>query len=73
MYPALHVLQVDSEPLLKQNDNCKDFIIEAMKYHLLKVLVMLSKLTSVVSVLMVHVVWNLIPWDVKCCTQPKNT
>ena len=29
--------QVDSEPLLKQNDNCKDFIIEAMKYHLLKV------------------------------------
>ena len=30
-------VQVDSEPLLKQNDNCKDFIIEAMKYHLLKV------------------------------------
>jgi len=28
--------KVDSEPLLKQNDNCKDFIIEAMKYHLLK-------------------------------------
>ena len=23
--------------MLKQNDNCKDFIIEAMKYHLLKV------------------------------------
>ena len=28
--------RVESEPLLKTNDNCKDFIIEAMKYHLLK-------------------------------------
>jgi len=28
--------KVDSEPLLKQNDHCKDYIIEAMKYHLLK-------------------------------------
>ena len=28
--------RVDSEPLLKTNDSCKDFIIEAMKYHLLK-------------------------------------
>jgi len=28
--------RVESEPLLKSNDNCKDYIIEAMKYHLLK-------------------------------------
>ena len=28
--------RVESEPLLKTNDNCKDFIIEAMKFHLLK-------------------------------------
>ena len=28
--------RVDSEPLLKTNDSCKDFIIEAMKFHLLK-------------------------------------
>ena len=30
------LLQVDHEPLLKANDSCKDFIIEAMKFHLLK-------------------------------------
>lgn len=28
--------RVDSEPLLKTNDSCKDYIIEAMKFHLLK-------------------------------------
>jgi len=28
--------KVDHEPLLKANDSCKDYIIEAMKYHLLK-------------------------------------
>ena len=28
--------RVESEPLLKTNDSCKDFIIEAMKFHLLK-------------------------------------
>jgi len=28
--------KVDHEPLLKANDSCKDFIIEAMKFHLLK-------------------------------------
>merc|ERR1719348_2743674 len=28
--------RVDCEPLLKTNDHCKDYIIEAMKYHLLK-------------------------------------
>ena len=28
--------RVEGEPLLKTNDHCKDYIIEAMKYHLLK-------------------------------------
>ena len=27
---------MDHEQLLKANDSCKDYIIEAMKYHLLK-------------------------------------
>lgn len=30
------VLRVEEEPLLKSNHVCKDFLIEAMKYHLLK-------------------------------------
>ena len=27
---------VEEEPLIKSNSECKDFLIEAMKYHLLK-------------------------------------
>lgn len=30
------VQRVEEEPLLKSNHLCKDFLIEAMKYHLLK-------------------------------------
>lgn len=30
------VQRVEEEPLLKSNHVCKDFLIEAMKYHLLK-------------------------------------
>lgn len=30
------VSRVENEPLLKEDLNCKDFIIEAFKYHLLK-------------------------------------
>lgn len=30
------VTRVENEPLLKENLLCKDFIIEALKYHLLK-------------------------------------
>lgn len=31
------VQRVEEEPLIKGNSRCKDFLIEAMKYHLLKV------------------------------------
>ena len=30
------VQRVEEEHLVKQNSQCKDFLIEAMKYHLLK-------------------------------------
>ena len=30
------VQRVEEEPLIKANSRCKDFLIEAMKYHLLK-------------------------------------
>lgn len=30
------VQRVEAEPLIKENSNCKDYLIEAMKYHLLK-------------------------------------
>lgn len=30
------VQRVEEEPLVKTNSRCKDFLIEAMKYHLLK-------------------------------------
>ena len=30
------VQRVEEEPLIKGNSRCKDFLIEAMKYHLLK-------------------------------------
>lgn len=30
------VQRVEEEPLLKASPQCKDFLIEAMKYHLLK-------------------------------------
>ena len=30
------VQRVEEEPLVKNNSHCKDFLIEAMKYHLLK-------------------------------------
>lgn len=30
------VLRVENEPLIKENLLCKDYIIEALKYHLLK-------------------------------------
>ena len=30
------VQRVEEEPLFKTNSRCKDFLIEAMKYHLLK-------------------------------------
>ena len=30
------VQRVEEEPLVKNNSQCKDFLIEAMKYHLLK-------------------------------------
>lgn len=41
-YVCIHFLQeflvqrVEEEPLVKNNSQCKDFLIEAMKYHLLK-------------------------------------
>ena len=30
------VQRVEEEPLIKSDSRCKDFLIEAMKYHLLK-------------------------------------
>lgn len=30
------VQRVEDEPLIKSDTHCKDFLIEAMKYHLLK-------------------------------------
>ena len=30
------IQRVEAEPLMKRNSRCKDFLIEAMKYHLLK-------------------------------------
>jgi kelch-like protein 2/3 len=30
------IQRVETEPLLRSNSLCKDFIIEAMKFHLLK-------------------------------------
>lgn len=30
------VQRVESEPMIKSNSQCKDLLIEAMKYHLLK-------------------------------------
>ena len=32
------IQRVETEPLLKADSSCKDFIIEAMKFHLLKVI-----------------------------------